>query len=235
MGVIMQEINTEISEEKNEPTVEVLGEELLPIEVSAVNEAVEAEEIEEVVQAEPLVFQIGVVFENTYPPEAAVWCNENNAKIVELDPIEKEVEETYIEQVPVEKEEVIPAQIIEEIIPAQYDDDGNIVEEEKVVEAEVPEHTEIVVEFEEVEKTRMVLKTLRVFQIAEVPPYIPTVDDIKALREQAYIKEVDVLHAQKMRKMVLETWTEEDEANYISEVKARSEDIANRYPYSDEE
>lgn len=75
----MQEINTEISEEKNEPTVEVLGEELLPIEVSAVNEAVEAEEIEEVVQAEPLVFQIGVVFENTYPPEAAVWCNENNA------------------------------------------------------------------------------------------------------------------------------------------------------------
>ena len=62
----------------------------------------------------------------------------------------------------------------------------------------------------------------------------PTREEISALREQAYIKEVDVLHAQKMRKTILRTWTEEDEANYISEVKCRSEDIANRYPYSEE-
>jgi hypothetical protein len=179
-------------------------------------------------------FYIGQIFEDIYPPEAASWCNSNNAKIVELDPIEKEVEETYIEQVPVEKEEVIPAQVIEETIPAQYDDDGNLVEEEKVVETEVPEHTETVIEFEEVEKTRMVLKTLRVFQIAEVPPYVPTVDDIKALREQAYIQEIDTLHAQRQRKTILGTWTEEDEANYIAEVKRLSEDIANRYPYRDE-
>jgi hypothetical protein len=179
-------------------------------------------------------FYIGQIFEDIYPPEAASWCNSNNAKIVELDPIEKEVEETYIEQVPVEKEEVIPAQVIEETIPAQYDDDGNLVEEEKVVETEVPEHTETIIEFEEVEKTRMVLKTLRVFQIAEVPPYVPTVDDIKALREQAYVQEVDTLHAQRQRKTILGTWTEEDEANYVAEVKRLSEDIANRYPYPEE-
>lgn len=63
----------------------------------------------------------------------------------------------------------------------------------------------------------------------------PTREEISALREQAYIKEVDVLHAQKDRKTILGTWTEEDEANYIAEVKRRSEDIANRYPYPDEE
>lgn len=63
----------------------------------------------------------------------------------------------------------------------------------------------------------------------------PTREEISALREQAYIKEVDVLHAQKDRKTILGTWTEEDEANYIAEVKRRSEDIANRYPYPTEE
>lgn len=59
----------------------------------------------------------------------------------------------------------------------------------------------------------------------------PTREEISALREQAYIKEVDTLHAQKMRKTVIGTWTEEDEAEYVARVKARSEDIANRYPY----
>lgn len=63
----------------------------------------------------------------------------------------------------------------------------------------------------------------------------PTKEEISALREQAYIKEVDILHAQKMRKTILGTWTEEDEANYIAEVKRLSEDIANRYPYPTKE
>lgn len=178
-------------------------------------------------------FYIGQIFEDIYPPEAASWCNKNNAKIVELDPIEKEVEETYTEQVPVEKEELIPTQIIEETIPAQYDDDGNLVEEEKVVETEVPEHTETAVEFEEVEKTRMVLKTLRVFQIAEVPPYIPTVDDIKALREQAYIRKVDKItcHINRLK-------DEEQTEKVVAEIEAlkqertaKVEEIKQKYPY----
>lgn len=63
----------------------------------------------------------------------------------------------------------------------------------------------------------------------------PTREEISALREQAYVKDVDVLHAQKDRKTILGIWTDEDEANYIAEVKARSEDIANRYPYPIEE
>lgn len=62
-----------------------------------------------------------------------------------------------------------------------------------------------------------------------------TREEISNLREQAYIREVDVLHAQKDRKTILCTWTEEDEAEYIAEVKRRSEDIANRYPYPESE
>lgn len=30
-------------------------------------------------------FYIGQIFENTYPPEAAIWCNENNAFIDGVD------------------------------------------------------------------------------------------------------------------------------------------------------
>ncbi len=69
-------------------------------------------------------------------------------------------------------------------------------------------------------------------EVVEKPA--PTREEISTLREQAYIKEIDVLHAQKDRKTILGTWTEEDEANYIAEVKRRSEDIANRYPYPEE-
>ena len=63
----------------------------------------------------------------------------------------------------------------------------------------------------------------------------PTREEISSLREQAYIKEVDILHSQRQRKTILGTWTEQDEANYIAEVKQLSEDIANRYPYPTEE
>lgn len=59
----------------------------------------------------------------------------------------------------------------------------------------------------------------------------PTHEEISDLREQAYTKEIDILHARKMRKTVLGTWTAEDEANYVADVKRLSEDVANRYPY----
>lgn len=32
-----------------------------------------------------MTFEIGQIFENTYPPEAALWCNENNAYIEEIE------------------------------------------------------------------------------------------------------------------------------------------------------
>lgn len=38
-----------------------------------------------------MTFEINQIFEGSYPPEAAVWCNENNAYIEELAPVTKDV------------------------------------------------------------------------------------------------------------------------------------------------
>lgn len=37
---------------------------------------------------EETVFEIGQIFEDTYPPEAAAWCNSNCAYIAEIDPVD---------------------------------------------------------------------------------------------------------------------------------------------------
>ena len=33
-----------------------------------------------------MIFEIGQIFEGKYPPEVAIWCNENNAYIEEIEP-----------------------------------------------------------------------------------------------------------------------------------------------------
>lgn len=126
-------------------------------------------------------YYIGQIFEGIYPPDAAVWCNKNNAYIEEIDSIEKEVEETYIEIETVEKEVVIPAVTHEEIIPAEYDEEGQIIKpEEVIVVIDEPEHTEIVVEEVPVEKTRTVVKTFRRYEIKAIPE--PSEEEIKQRR-----------------------------------------------------
>ena len=35
-----------------------------------------------------LIFETGQIFEKEYPPEAAIWCNENNCYIEELESID---------------------------------------------------------------------------------------------------------------------------------------------------
>lgn len=102
-------------------------------------------------------FYIGQIFEGRYPPEAAIWCNMNNAFI-------------------------------------------DIIEEGK-------------------------------YEIKEVKPYVPTKEEQEEARASAYTALIDPLHARKMRKTVLGEWTEEDESSYIEEVKAKSAEIAERYPY----
>lgn len=54
---------------------------------------------------------------------------------------------------------------------------------------------------------------------------------ISKYRESAYEKEIDGLHARKQRKIILGTWTETDEANYIEEVKRLSAKIEEENPY----
>lgn len=135
-------------------------------------------------------FYIGQIFEDKYPSMAAVWCKRNNAQIQEIDPVTKEVEETYIEIVQQEQEVVVPAVTHEEIIPAEYDEDGNIIkEEETVVVVDEPEHTEIITIDVPEERTHTVEKTLHRYEIQAIPE--PTEEEIKRARIAELKAELD--------------------------------------------
>ena len=56
-----------------------------------------------------------------------------------------------------------------------------------------------------------------------------TPEQIEQAKANAYDLEIDPLHARKKRKIILGTWTEEDEENYIKEVKRLSKEISQRY------
>ena len=109
-------------------------------------------------------YYIGQIFEDMYPKEAADWCNANNTRIIEIDPITKDVEEEY--------------QSMEEVVVPEQEVDGEIV----------PEHTESQL----VTKTRTVEKTLRRFEIQAIPE--PTVDqkkkNIRSVRD-SYISGIE--------------------------------------------
>lgn len=55
-------------------------------------------------------FAIHQIFENDYPPEAAVWCNENGAYIEELSPVNG-VRQFQIVAIPEPTPEEIEAQL----------------------------------------------------------------------------------------------------------------------------
>lgn len=64
---------------------------------------------------------------------------------------------------------------------------------------------------------------------------LPTNEEQRQARANAYLQEIDPLHSQKQRRTILGTWTEEDEAEYVEKVKSLSENINNRYPYMENE
>lgn len=164
-------------------------------------------------------FYIGQIFEDMYPQEAAEWCNSNNAMIVEIDPVVRTVTEEY--ETVEEETKVVPA-----VTHIETDEDGN---EHEVIDE--PEHEEIV--YNPVTKTREVEKELRCFRIDAIPE--PTVEEknerIKQTRASLYSSLIDPLHAEKQRKVVLGTWTETDETEYIEQVKALTAKIQEENPY----
>ena len=68
---------------------------------------------------------------------------------------------------------------------------------------------------------------------SEIPA--PTLEEQKEKRAQAYLIEVDPLHSQRQRKIILETWTEEDEEEYKLKVQELTNEIQKRFPYPEEE
>lgn len=63
----------------------------------------------------------------------------------------------------------------------------------------------------------------------------PTIEEqneqIRQTRASQYATLIDPLHAEKQRKVVLGTWTEEMEAEYVAKVKALTEQIQTENPY----
>lgn len=166
-------------------------------------------------------FYIGQIFEGTYPPEAAEWCNNNNAKLTEIDSVVRTVTEEY-------EEIELVTNAVKEISHIETDEEGN----EHVV-VDQPAYTELV--RQPVTKTREVEKQLRCFQIQAIPE--PTVEEknarIKQTRAHLYASLVDPLHAEKQRKTVLGEWTETNEAEYVEQVKALTTKIQEENPYEE--
>lgn len=69
----------------------------------------------------------------------------------------------------------------------------------------------------------------------EPEPKEPTIEEqneiIRQTRANLYAQLIDPLHAEKQRKVVLGTWTEEMEAEYVAKVKQLTEQIQTENPY----
>ena len=74
----------------------------------------------------------------------------------------------------------------------------------------------------------------RQFKIVEIPVIEPTNEDISKQRQEAYTERTDPLTLRKLRKQALNEWTEEDEAQYIEQITAISEQIEQEFPYIEE-
>ncbi len=61
-----------------------------------------------------ITFEIGQIFEGEYPLEAAIWCNENDCYIEELEPID-EVRRFELKAIPKPTAEELKMAEIEEI------------------------------------------------------------------------------------------------------------------------
>ena len=58
---------------------------------------------------------------------------------------------------------------------------------------------------------------------------------VEESRHNAYEKRTDFLILQRLRKIALGTWCEEDEKKYIANMKKKSEQIQKEFPYRQEE
>jgi hypothetical protein len=69
----------------------------------------------------------------------------------------------------------------------------------------------------------------------EPEPPEPTIEEqneqIRKTRAYLYSSMIDPLHAERQRKVVLGTWSEADEAEYVAEVKRLTQKIQDENPY----
>ena len=115
-------------------------------------------------------FKIGQIFEGTYPPKAARWCNTNHAFIEEIDSISAKEERQEL----VREEQYIEEQVIreEQYIEAILDDNGEVITPAQTIPAEVIPSKIIPAEY----KTIVEDVTVRRFQIVALPA--PTAEEL---------------------------------------------------------
>lgn len=66
---------------------------------------------------------------------------------------------------------------------------------------------------------------------SEIPT--PTHNEQSEKRKAAYEEQIDKLHSRKLRHLVLDDWTEEDEKEYKAMVIQLSKEIEEEFPYYD--
>ena len=75
------------------------------------------------------------------------------------------------------------------------------------------------------------------YTVREIVVVEPTIEEqneiIRQTRAGLYSSLIDPLHAEKQRKVVLGTWTEEMESEYVAKVKQLTEQIQTENPYID--
>lgn len=164
-------------------------------------------------------FYIGQIFDEMYPDTAADWCNNNNAKLTEIDSVARTVTEEY------EDIEMV-TNTVEEVSHIEVDEEGN----EHVV-VDQPAHTEMV--RQPVIKTREVEQNVRRFQIQATPELTIAEKNkiIKQRRARLYEQQVDTLHAQKTKDTIMGEWSDAKEQEYIAKVKELTIKIREENPY----
>lgn len=85
------------------------------------------------------------------------------------------------------------------------------------------------------EEKYIVSEYVKYYQIVEIPVYKPTNEEISQQRQNAYIKQTDLLTLRKLRKQTLGEWTTEDEKEYVAQIQTISSRIASDFPYNSEE
>lgn len=125
-----------------------------------------------------MIFEIGQIFDEMYPPEAAQWCNENRARMVELDPVTRQQERQEL----VKEEQYIEEQVIreEQYIEAVLDENGEVIKPAETIPAEIIPAEVIPAEY------RTVVEDVKVrrFQIVAIPE--PSAEEKAAALQKRY-------------------------------------------------
>lgn len=138
-------------------------------------------------------------------------------------------------------EKVVPAVTHEDVIPAEYDEEGNLIKEEQIVTiVDVEEYTEIITVgdyYESIGMTEMDVEQAYngnwyVEGYAPEKP-APTWEEIDKAREQYREEHIDTRTKARVRKQANGTWTEADEQAYLALDAEVTSYIEQNLPYPD--